>query len=453
MANLASLAVVILAAGQGTRMCSNLPKVLHQVGGRSMLDWAIIAAQEAGAAKIIVVAGPHAPQVGAHVEARLGKGALAIQDHPLGTAHAVLAARDSLGDFSGDLLVTYADAPLIRAAHFAALRDGLDGADFVVMGFEAADPTGYGRLILDTDGALVGIVEEKDASPAQRAITICNSGVMVGPCAQMLRLLQRVGNANAKGEYYLTDVIGLARASGARCAMVLAEERAVLGVNSRSQLAQAEAAFQAAARASALQAGVTLMDPQTVYFSFDTAIAADVEIEPNVVFGPGVQISAGARIRAFSHLEGALIGAGCEVGPFARLRPGTSLAERVKIGNFVEVKNTQMSPGAKANHLSYLGDCLVGPRANIGAGTITCNYDGFAKHRTLIGEDAFIGSNTALVAPVRVGARAYTGSGSVITRDVPAGALAVGRARQQDYAGWADQFRAKAGARKAAKDA
>lgn len=453
MADLAPLAVVILAAGQGTRMHSNTPKVLHRVGGRAMLDWAIDAAQEAGAARILVVAGPHAPEVAAHAKARLGDDALAIQDQPLGTAHAVLAARAALGAFSGDLLITYADAPLINAAHFSALRGGLSGADFAVMSFEAPDPTGYGRLLLGPDGALLGIIEEKDASAAERAITLCNSGVLIGPCPVMLRVLQNVGNANAKGEYYLTDVIGLARAEGARCATVLADARSVLGVNSRGQLAQAEAEFQQRARAAVMAQGVTLIDPQTVYFSFDTRLAADVEIEPNVVIGPGVQIGAGARIRAFCHLEGVAIGEGCEVGPFARLRPGTSLAAHAKIGNFVELKNARVGEGAKANHLSYLGDCDIGARANIGAGTITCNYDGFAKHRTMIGEEAFIGSNTALVAPVRVGAGAYTGSGSVITRDIADHALAVGRARQQDYEGWAARFRAKARARKEAKGA
>lgn len=446
MSMASQLAVVILAAGQGTRMHSRLPKVLHEVGKRAMLDWAIDAAQAARADKIVIVAAPHSPQVGARVCERLGKAALAIQDPPLGTAHAVLAARQALGDFQGDLLISYADAPLIDGGHFVALQSARAGADFVVLGFEAADPAGYGRLILGADGALARIVEDKDASPAERAVTLCNSGVMLGPCADMLRLLQRVGNANAKGEYYLTDVIGLAREEGARCAIVRGEARSVLGVNSRAQLAQAEAAFQEGARAKALAAGVTLRDPASVYFAFDTQIAPDVEIEPHVVFGPGVRIESGACIRAFCHVEGAQIGAGCELGPFARLRPGTALDAQVKIGNFVEVKNARIAAGAKANHLSYLGDCEIGARANIGAGTITCNYDGFAKHRTWIGEEAFIGSNCALVAPVKVGARAYTGSGSVITRDVPEGDLGLGRARQKDFPGWADAFRAKAGA-------
>lgn len=447
------LAVVILAAGQGTRMRSSLPKVLHQVGGRAMLDWAIDAAQAADADKIVIVAGPHSPQVGARVRARLGEASLAIQDQPLGTAHAVLAARQALADFEGDLLISYADAPLIHGGHFAALQSARAGADFVVLGFEAADPTGYGRLILEADGALARIVEEKEASPAERAMRLCNSGVMLGPCADMLRLLQKVGNANAKGEYYLTDVIGLARAEGARCAIVQGDARSVLGVNSRAQLAEAEAAFQEGARAKALAAGVTLRDSASVYFAFDTQIAEDVEIEPHVVFGPGVRIESGARIRAFCHVEGAHIGKGCELGPFARLRPGAVLDEKVKIGNFVEVKNARIGPEAKANHLSYLGDCEIGARANIGAGTITCNYDGFAKHRTIIGEEAFIGSNCALVAPVKVGARAYTGSGSVITRDIADGALAVGRARQKDFPGWADAFRAKAAAERSPKKA
>lgn len=442
------LAVVILAAGQGTRMRSNLPKVLHPVGGRAMLDWAIDAAQAAHAARTVVVAGPHAPQVRAHAQGRLGEDGVVVQPEPLGTGHAVRAAEAALAGFEGDVAVIYADTPLIRGAHIARLQALRGGAELAVLGFEAADPAGYGRLIRSPDGWLERIVEEKDASPEEKRVTLCNSGVLLAPASQLWRLLGQVTNQNAKGEYYLTDVVGLARAAGLRIAVALGEEADVLGVNSRAQLAQAEAAFQAQARAEAMQAGATLMDPNTIYFSFDTALAQDVVVEPNVFFGPGVRVEQGARIRAFSHLEGAAIGPGCEVGPFARLRPGALLEEGAKVGNFVEVKNTRLGKGAKASHLAYLGDAEIGARANIGAGAITCNYDGFAKHKTIIGEEAFIGSDTALVAPVRVGARAYTGTGSVITRDVADGALAVARGRQRELEGWAERFRAKAAAAK-----
>jgi len=438
------LAVVILAAGQGTRMRSKLPKVLHAVGGRAMLDWSIDAAAGAGAARTVVVVGPHSPSVGAHAEQRLGAASVAMQREPLGTAHAVRAAEAALRDFVGDVAVIFADSPLIRADHLQALQALRAQADIVALGFEAADPRGYGRLLRGPDGGLEGIVEDKDATAEQRAITLCNSGVLLAPAERLWALLAQVDNANAKGEYYLTDIVRLGRAAGLRAAIALGEEADVLGVNSRAQLAQAEAAFQARARAAAMEAGVTLIDPATVYFSFDTALEQDVLVEPNVFFGPGVRVEAGARIRAFSHLEGAQIGPGCEVGPFARLRPGARLGEGAKIGNFVEVKNATLGPGAKANHLTYLGDADVGARANIGAGTITCNYDGFFKYRTTIGEEAFIGSDTALVAPVRVGARAYTGSGSVITKDVPEGALSVARGRQKNLEGWADRFRAAA---------
>lgn len=442
-------AAVILAAGQGTRMKSSLPKVLHKVGGRPMLDWAIAAAQDLACSRTVVVVGPHAPEVRAHVEARLGPEAIAVQDPPLGTGHAVRAAEQALSGFQGDVVVTYADGPMTRAETIAplfALRD--EGAAVAVLGFEAADPTGYGRLLLE-GRRLERIVEHKDATEQERAVRLCNSGVLCADRALLFALLAQVRNENAKREYYLTDVVGLARSAGHEARVALAPEADVLGVNSRVELAVAEAAFQARARRAAMEAGVTLIDPETVYFSHDTEIEPDVTVEPGVFFGPGVKIARGATIRAYSHLEGATVGEGASVGPFARLRPGAVLGRSVKIGNFVEIKNAAFGEKAQASHLTYVGDAEVGARANLGCGTITCNYDGFDKHKTIIGEDAFIGSDTALVAPVRIGAGAYTGSGSVITKDVPDGALAVARGRQREIEGWAEAFRAK---KKAAKE-
>jgi bifunctional UDP-N-acetylglucosamine pyrophosphorylase / glucosamine-1-phosphate N-acetyltransferase len=437
-------AAIILAAGQGTRMKSALPKVLHPVGGRPMLDWAIAAAAGIGASKIVVVTGAHAPAVGEHVAKTLGPGSTAIQDPPLGTGHAVRAAEAALAGFEGDVVVLYGDAPMIRAdklAEMFALRDSKGG--MVALAFEAADPTGYGRMIQASDGTLARIVEQKDASAEEARVTLCNSGVICADAGALFHLLSMVRNENAKGEYYLTDVVGLGRSAGFPTHIVIGDESDALGVNARGELAAAEAAFQQRARRAAMAAGVTLIDPSSVYFAHDTEITADVVIEPNVFFGLGVKIASGARIKAFSHIEGAEIGEGATIGPFARLRPGTKLGPQVKIGNFVEVKNSTFGAKAQASHLTYVGDADIGARANLGAGTITCNYDGFNKHRTLIGEDAFIGSDTALVAPVKVGARAFTGSGSVITSDVPDGALAVARGRQRDIEGWADAFRAK----------
>jgi bifunctional UDP-N-acetylglucosamine pyrophosphorylase/glucosamine-1-phosphate N-acetyltransferase len=445
-------AAIILAAGQGTRMKSATPKVLHKVGGKTMLDWAIDAAAGMGCARIVVVVGAHAPAVGAHVTAKLGDGAVAVQDPPLGTAHAVLAADAALKDFDGDVVVTYADAPLICAETLAALFAKRDaGASLAVLGFEAADPFGYGRLVRDDAGALLRIVEEKDASAAERALTLCNSGVMVADRGMLFSLLSMVKNENAKGEYYLTDVIGLARSSGFKSEIVVADEAEMMGVNSRVELAEAEAAFQQRRRHAAMVSGVTLIDPASVYFSHDTELGADVVVEPGVFFGPGVRVETGATVKAWSHLEGAHVGRDSSVGPFVRLRPGARLGVKVKIGNFVEVKNATFGDGAQASHLTYVGDAEVGARANLGCGTITCNYDGFDKWKTVIGADAFIGSDTALVAPVRIGAGAYTGTGSVITRDVADGALAVGRARQRDIEGWAEAFRARKTAERAAR--
>jgi bifunctional UDP-N-acetylglucosamine pyrophosphorylase/glucosamine-1-phosphate N-acetyltransferase len=437
-------AAIILAAGQGTRMHSERPKVLHSVGGRPMLDWAAAAARGVGAARIVVVAGAHSVSVHEHAAKLVGADHVAVQEQPLGTAHAVQAAQSALADFEGDVVVLYGDGPLIRPENLDALFKARAAGDgLAVLGFHATNPFGYGRLITDSQGKLARIVEEKEANAEERELTLCNSGVLCADAKTLFRLLAMVGNDNAKGEYYLTDAVAIGRAAGLDAEIVEAEECDVLGVNSKGELARAEAVFQDRMRSAAMEAGVTLIDPQSVFFSYDTEIAADVIIEPNVVFGPGVSIAKAAQIKAFSHIVGAEIGEGANVGPFARLRPGTKLGPKVKIGNFVEVKNSNFAERAQASHLSYIGDADVGARANIGAGTITCNYDGFDKYRTTIGEDAFIGSDTALVAPVSVGARAYTGSGSVITKDVPEGALGVARGKQSNIEGWADKFRAK----------
>jgi bifunctional UDP-N-acetylglucosamine pyrophosphorylase/glucosamine-1-phosphate N-acetyltransferase len=417
--------------------------VLHEVGGRAMLDWAIAAAAATGAQRSIVVTGAHAPAVGEHVAKRLGPNATAIQDPPLGTAHAVRAAEQAFAGFNGDVIILYGDAPFVPAARIEemfALRAAKGG--LVVLAFEARDPTGYGRVVAQ-GGVVERIVEHKDASGAERANKLCNSGVMCADARTLFQLLAQVRNENAKGEYYLTDVVALGRAAGAATHVLVGEESDAMGVNSRVELAAAEAAFQHRMRVAMMEAGVTLIDPDTVFFSYDTQIAADVVIEPNVFFGKSVRIAKGARIKAFCHIDGAEIGEGANVGPSARLRPGAKLGKGVKIGNFVEVKNATFGDKAQASHLAYIGDADVGARANLGAGTITCNYDGFDKYRTTIGEDAFIGSDTALVAPVRVGDRAYTGTGSVITKDVPDGALGVARSRQANLEGWADKNRAK----------
>ncbi|WP_429910516.1 bifunctional UDP-N-acetylglucosamine diphosphorylase/glucosamine-1-phosphate N-acetyltransferase GlmU [Glycocaulis sp.] len=445
-------AVIILAAGHGTRMKSDLPKPLHAVGGRSMLDWSLALANECGAEQQVVIWGAHGPQVKARAEAA---GALtALQDPPMGTGHAVLCGRDALAGFDGDVAVLFADTPLIRAETLQAVFAALDsGAQIAVLGFEPENPTGYGRLIENASGALTAIVEEKEASAEQKRVRLCNSGVMAAPAPLLFDLLSNVTNENAKGEYYLTDIVALGVAAGHTARAVRAEADEVLGVNSRAGLAEAEAAFQARARAAAMEAGVTLIAPETVFFSHDTHIANDVIVEPNVVFGPGVRIETGAVIHAFSHLEGASVGENTSVGPYARLRPGAVLETGAKIGNFVEVKNAVLHTGAKANHLSYIGDADIGAKANIGAGTITCNYDGFFKHRTIVGDGAFIGSNSSLVAPVTIGKGAFTGSGSVITSDVPDDALAVSRARQENKPGWAARFRQMMQARKDKKKA
>lgn len=442
-------AAIILAAGQGTRMKSPLPKVLHPVGHRAMLDHAIDAAQALGCDRIIVVVGNHSPQVRAHVEARLGADAIAVQDPPMGTGHAVRAAADLLTDFDGHVVVTYGDVPLLKAHDIAPVFDG-DHQGVSVIGFEAHDPGAYGRLIIEGE-ALVAITEAKEASSEVLAITACNSGVMAAPSRLLFELLAEVKNDNAKGEYYLTDVVELARKRGAPTRAVFASEDSVMGVNAQSELAQAEALFQQTQRDYFLAAGVTMSAPETVHFSYDTEIGAGSIIEPFVVFGPGAKVAERARIRSFSHIEGAKVATGAEVGPYARLRPGADLGENTKVGNFVEVKNARLDTGAKANHLSYIGDGHVGAKANIGAGTIFCNYDGFFKHKTTVGEGAFVGSNSSLVAPVTIGAGAMVGSGSVITRDVEPDALALARGEQTTKLGWAKRFMDTMRAKKAAK--
>lgn len=434
-----SRAAIILAAGQGTRMKSALAKPLHAVGGRAMLDWTLSLAGGAGVSETVVVWGAHSPAVRERAEAAGAK--TALQDPPQGTGHAVACAKEALSGFEGLAVVLYADTPLIRAETIESVFAALEaGASVAVLGFEADDPTGYGRLV-ETGGQLERIVEHKEASEAERAIRLVNSGVLAAPASLLFDLLAQVTNENAKGEYYLTDIVAIARSRGLSCTVVRGEEGEMLGVNSRADLAAAEAAFQQRMRAHALAGGVTLTAPETVFFSYDTQIASDVTVEPHVVFGPGVSVASGAVIHAFSHLEGARVGPDVSVGPYARLRPGAVLEQGARVGNFVEVKKARLGAGAKANHLTYLGDAEIGAGANIGAGTITCNYDGFFKHTTVIGEGAFIGSNAALVAPVTIGKGAMTASGSVITQDVPDDALALARARQETKPGWAARFR------------
>ncbi|WP_371054728.1 bifunctional UDP-N-acetylglucosamine diphosphorylase/glucosamine-1-phosphate N-acetyltransferase GlmU [Rhodosalinus sp. K401] len=443
-------ALVILAAGLGTRMRSDLPKVLHEVAGTSLLAHAIRAGRALAPERVIVVAGHGAEAVEAAAREVEPEAQVVRQHEQLGTAHAVAQAAPALEGFAGDVVVLYGDTPFIRPETLSAMAAARGGADIVVLGFDAADPGRYGRLVTEGD-RLKRIVEYKDTTEAERAITLCNSGVMAAEAAALMDLVAAVGNDNASGEYYLTDVVALGAARGLTAGVVACDEAETLGINSRAELAAAEAAFQARARAEALETGVTLTAPETVHFAHDTAIGRDAVVEPYVVFGPGVTVETGARIRAFSHLEGCHVARGAVVGPYARLRPGAELEEDARVGNFVEVKNARLGAGAKANHLAYLGDAEVGAGANIGAGTITCNYDGVSKHRTEIGAGAFIGSDTMLVAPVRVGAGALTASGSVITDDVPDAALAIGRARQETKPGLArklmDRLRAQASRR------
>jgi bifunctional UDP-N-acetylglucosamine pyrophosphorylase/glucosamine-1-phosphate N-acetyltransferase len=424
-------------------MRSALPKVLHRVGGRTLIGHVLEAAKTGGATALDVVIGPERDDVAAEVEKRAPSAGVHVQRERLGTAHAVLSAKAALAN-GNDLIVAFGDTPLVRAETFAMLGDALKEAAVAVLGFRPGDPHGYGRLV-EKDGNLIAIREEKDASELEKKITLCNAGIMAFSGKHALSLIEAIENRNAKGEYYLTDAVALARTRNLNVAVREAPEEEVMGINDRTQLAQAEAELQKRMREQAMESGVTLVAPETVFFSADTKLGKDVTVEPNVVFGPAVVVKDGATIRAFSHLEGAEVGEGAVVGPYARLRPGTKLGAKTKIGNFVEVKAATFGDGAKANHLSYVGDASVGANANIGAGTITCNYDGYDKHNTEIGEGAFIGSNSALVAPVKVGKGAYVGTGSVVTEDVPADALAVARGRQAVKEGWAADQRKRRG--------
>lgn len=444
-----NFAAVILAAGKGTRMKSDVHKVLHPIAGRAMLDHLLGVVDTLSPVRKIVVVGAGRDQVEGLVEARGGE--IVVQARQLGTGHAVRMAEEKLADFEGDILILYGDTPLIEAETMARMLDRLhapDGPALVVVGFRPADTLRYGRILADADGFIDAMVEHAEATPEQRAVNLCNSGLMAARSQHMFALLARVPKHHDTGEYYLPDVVMLAAADGRKSAVIEAEPWEMAGVNSRAELALVEAEWQRRRRLKAMADGVTLVAPDTVWFAHDTEIGRDTMIEPNVVFGPGVTIGEGARIRAFSHIEGARIEAGAVIGPYARLRPGAEIGEGARIGNFVEVKNAKLGKGAKANHLSYLGDADVGAGVNIGAGTITCNYDGFFKYRTTIREGAFIGSNSALVAPVTIGKGALVAAGSVITRDVPDDAVVLARAEQVDKPGRAAKFRAAMTARK-----
>jgi bifunctional UDP-N-acetylglucosamine pyrophosphorylase/glucosamine-1-phosphate N-acetyltransferase len=436
-----SCLAIVLAAGEGTRMRSALPKVLHTVTGRTLIAHVLEAVSRAGIDRAAVVVGPDRTDVAAEASRVMPSVSCYVQPERRGTAHAVLAAKDAVAQPADDVVILYGDTPLIRPETLLRLRAALaNGAAVAVLAFRPADPSGYGRLIT-TGGELVAIREEADASAAERAIDLCNGGIMALTGTHALSILQRIGNTNRKAEYYLTDAVEIARGLDLKTVAVETEEDDVRGINTKKQLAEAEAVAQQRLRAAALEQGVTMPAPETVFLSPDTRFGRDVVIEPYVVIGDRVTIDDGAVIHSFSHLAGATVGKNASVGPYARLRPGTMLGEASRIGNFVEVKAATIAAGAKANHLSYIGDASVGANANIGAGTITCNYDGHDKHRTSIGEGAFIGSNSSLVAPVSIGAGAYVGSGSVITADVPADSLAVARGRQVVKDGWATRLR------------
>ena len=442
---------VVLAAGEGTRMRSALPKVLHPVAGQSLLSHVLRAAPNGAGNSLAVVVGPDHAAVADEARRVRPEASTFVQRERLGTAHAVLAAREAIARGADDLLIAFGDTPLISAQTFERLRAPLkDGAALAVLGFRAADPTGYGRLVVE-NGKLTGIVEQADASAAQRKITLCNAGVMAFCGRKALSILDKIGNANNKGEYYLTDAVTIVRKEGLEAVVIETSEDEVRGINTKAQLAEAEGVMQAKLRKAALDAGVTLIAPETVYLAADTKFGSDVTIEPFVVIGPGVTIEDGAVIHSFSHIVQAVIGKKASVGPYARLRPGTSLGEGARIGNFVETKAATLEAGVKVNHLSYVGDAHVGANSNLGAGTITCNYDGISKHKTLIGNGAFIGTNTSLVAPVKIGAGAYIGSGSVITKDVPDDALAVERSQQTTREGGAKRYRELKMRAKAAK--
>jgi bifunctional UDP-N-acetylglucosamine pyrophosphorylase/glucosamine-1-phosphate N-acetyltransferase len=436
------LLVIVLAAGKGVRMRSALPKVLHPIGGRSMLAHVLATVAQLDAQHISAVVGPGMDPVRNEIAGAAPHAEVFEQTERLGTAHAVLAARAAIERNAGTVLVVLADAPLAEAATLRRMIEALDaGAHIAVLGFEAEDPGGYGRLILDAQGRVAAIREDKDASEAERRLRLCNAGAMALRVPDPAGLIARIGNANAKAEYYLTDAPAIAASEGLIAVPVRCSAEEALGINSRAQLAAAEAVFQRRARAGAMEAGASLVAPETVWFSYDTALGRDVVIEPNVFFGPGVVVEDGAHILANCHIVGARIGKGARIGPFARFRPGADIGAGAHIGNFVEVKNARLEAGAKANHLAYIGDGRVGEGANIGAGTIFCNYDGFDKHFTDVGKGAFIGSNSSLVAPVKIGDGAYVGSGSIITRDVEPDALALERTAQEQRPGWAAKFR------------
>ncbi|MFC0686928.1 bifunctional UDP-N-acetylglucosamine diphosphorylase/glucosamine-1-phosphate N-acetyltransferase GlmU [Novosphingobium clariflavum] len=435
------LAIVVLAAGKGTRMKSDLHKVLHPIAGRPMLEHLLQSAAALAPQRQVVVAGHGREQL----EKALGSRAvIAVQEPQLGTGHAVQQAEAALAGFSGDVLILYGDVPFVSTATMRAMIDRLHAPDapaVVVLGFEPEDPLQYGRVLAHDDGRIAMMVEYKDATEEQRACRLCNSGLMAVKSADLFGLLSRVGNDNAQGEYYLVDIVNVATLDGRTCAVIVTQDpHEVGGINSRGELAEAEGRWQARRRAQAMADGVSLIAPETVFFAWDTQLGRDVTVEPNVVFGPGVSVADGVTIHAFSHLEGATIETGVSVGPYARLRPGALLRKGSKVGNFVEIKNAELGEGAKANHLTYVGDATVGARANLGAGTITCNYDGYFKYRTVIGEGAFIGSNSALVAPVKIGADAIVAAGSTVTRDVGDGELRLVRGEQLVKPGWADRF-------------
>jgi bifunctional UDP-N-acetylglucosamine pyrophosphorylase/glucosamine-1-phosphate N-acetyltransferase len=435
-------AVVILAAGQGTRMRSDTHKVLHPIASRALLLHLLDRVDALGADRRVVVVGKGREQVEAAIA---GRGvSVAVQAEQKGTGHAVQQAEAALDGYDGPVIVLYGDTPFVETETLRRMLDRLDGNDgpgVVVLASCPADPLNYGRIILGEGDRIAKMVEYRDATEEERAVRLCNSGMMAVRGRDLFRWLSAVGNDNAAGEYYLPDVVNIAAAEGREAVVIEGDPYETAGVNSRAELAHLELEWQRRRREQALQEGATLIDPESVWFAFDTRLGRDVTVEPHVVFGPGVEIADGATIHAFSHIEGAHIGAKARIGPFARIRPGTRLAERTKVGNFVELKKAHVGAGAKVNHLSYVGDAEVGSGANIGAGTITCNYDGFGKYRTVIGPGAFIGSNTALVAPVTVGDGAVVGAGSVITRDVEADSLALERSEQKGIAGWARRFR------------
>lgn len=449
-------ALIVLAAGQGSRMKSDLPKVLHKIAQAPLVVHALRGGQSLEPTRTVIVTGHRAEQVEESLRAHDPSLHFVRQNEQNGTAHAVDQARGALEGFEGDVVVLYGDTPFVSGETLLSMAQARrDGSDLVVLGFNAAEPGRYGRLITSgtTGRDLDRIVEAKDASEAELAVSLCNSGVIMCASDAMFRLIAQVSNDNAAREYYLTDIVALARAEGLKAEVVICDESETLGINTRHELAAAECAFQARKRQEALDNGVSLAQPETTYFAYDTVIGRDAVIGPNVVFGPDVSIESGAVINAFCHLEGCHVARGAQVGPFARLRPGSELAETARVGNFVEVKNSTLAEGAKVNHLSYVGDTHIGQGANVGAGTITCNYDGVMKHRTEIGAQAFIGSNTLLVAPVRIGARALTGSGTVVTKDVPEGALALARVAQENKPGVGEKIMQALRRKKMKKDA